>query len=250
MKIVLVNGSIKKGTTYEVLQLIEKTLTELGDYEFEYIHMSDTDLNYCKSCFQCFIKDESKCFQYNKSYVFKTQLLEADGIIFSSPVYAMNISGAMKNFIDSITYLFHRPEFQTKKGMAVSTTMGSSAKTSAKYLKSVLKAFGVNDCSTLAITQFGQSIETSEKLQKQIIKSATHYHKMLNKPAKSPSFKDVLWFNMWKATTQITKERDYEHWQSQGWYKSSYYFDIKINPIKKLVGFIAYKFLRMVMPSN
>ncbi len=250
MKIVLVNGSVKKGTTYEVLQLIEKTLSELGDYEFEYIHMSDTDLDYCKSCFQCFIKGENKCFQYDKSYVFKKQLLEAEGIIFSSPVYAMNISGAMKNFIDSITYLFHRPEFQTKKGMAVSTTMGSSAKSSAQYLKSVLKAFGVNECSTLAVTQFGQSIETSEKLQKQIIKAATKFHNMLNKPAKSPSLKDVLWFNMWKASTQITKERDYEHWQSQGWYNSSYYFDIKINPIKKLIGFITYKFFRMVMPSK
>lgn len=250
MKIVMVNGSIRKGTTLNALKLIEKTMSSLGDYEFEYIHMIDTDLDYCKSCFQCFIKDEDKCFQHSKSTKFKQTLLEADGIIFSSPVYAMNISGAMKNFIDSITYLFHRPEFLHIKGMAVTTTMGSNARSTAKYLRSVLKAFGVNDCSMLPITQFGKTIEESEKLQNQIIKASMDYHKRLHKPAKSPSLKDVLWFNMWKASTQIEKQRDFEFWSSNNWYNSDYFFNVKINPIKKLIGKIAYKFLRMVMPSK
>lgn len=250
MKIVMVNGSIRKGTTLTVLKLIEKTMTGLGDYDFEYIHMSDLDLNYCKSCFQCFVKDEKKCFQYDKSIKHKEILLSADGIIFSSPVYAMNISGAMKNFIDSITYLFHRPEFHHIKGMAVSTTMGSNAKSTANYLRSVLKAFGVNDCSLLPITQFGQTIKSSDKLQSKIIKASTKYHKMLNKACKSPSLKDVLWFNMWKASTQIAKERDFEYWHENGWYESDYFFDVTINPIKKLIGKMAYKFLRMVMPSK
>lgn len=247
MKIVVVNGSIRKGTTYQTLKIIEETMKKHGDYSFEYIHMKDTNLAFCKSCFQCFLKGEETCFQYKESIVYKEMLNSADGIIFSSPVYAMNISGAMKNFIDAITYLFHRPELFHKKGMAVSTTMGSHGKKSAKYLKSVLSAFGVKECVTLGVTQMGKPID-GEKLRSKIEKSALLFHESLHKKEKKPSLKDILWFSMWKASTQIDKQKDYEFWNNHGWYDMPYYYPAKINPIKKLIGHIAYKFLKKVMP--
>lgn len=246
MKIVIVNGSIRKGNTYNTLKIIENTLNTLGDYEFEYIHMKDTNLDYCKSCLQCFIEDEKKCFQYNQSIQFRNMLASADAIVFSSPVYAMNISGAMKNFIDSITYLFHRPMLFKKKGLAVSTTMGSHANKCAKYLKSVLSAFGVKDCQTLGITFFGKTTE-DERIQKKIVKAAHQFHKSIQATEKPPSFKNIMWFNMWKASTQIDKTKDYEYWEKNGWYKKHYYYDINISPLKKLVGTMTYKFLGKMM---
>ncbi len=249
MKIVIVNGSVKKGATYESLKHIEKTLTAHGNYEFEYIHMKDLEIGFCKSCFRCFMEGEETCYQNDKINIYKEMLLNADGIILSSPVYAMNISGAMKNFIDSLTFLFHRPELFHKKGMAVVTTMGSHGKKNANYLKKVLSAFGVKDSLELNITLFGRSI-SNEKILKKIEKSALKYHKLLQSQTKSPTIKDLLWFSMWKANTQIEHATDYEFWKSKGWYESDYYYPIKINIIKKLIGRLAYKFLTTVMPTK
>lgn len=247
MKIVVVNGSMAMRTTYQTLKIIEETMTACGDYEFEYIHMKDVNLSFCKSCFQCFLKGEETCYQYMESIRYKNILASADGIIFSSPVYAMNVSGAMKNFIDAITYLFHRPELFHKKGLAVATTMGSHGKKTAKYLKSVLSAFGVKECLTLSVVQRGDPVD-GERLKSQIQRSAKAYHQFLHKKEKAPSLKDILWFNMWKASSQLDRQADYDYWKNNHWHHMPYYYSTKINPIKKLIGHIAYKFLMKVLP--
>jgi len=247
MKIVVVNGSIKKGATFETLKVIENTLSQAGDYDFEYIHMRDLDLGFCKSCFRCFQEGEESCYQSDQVKVYADMLRQADGIIFSSPVYAMNVSGAMKNFIDSLTFLFHRPELFHKKGMAVVTTMGSHSKTNVNYLKKVLSAFGVKDTIKLDITLFGRPI-SDEKIKSKIVKSARLYHKLLHSGIKSPTIKDLMWFSLWKANTQIEHKVDYRYWTEKGWYQADYYYPVKINPIKKLIGRLTYKFLISVMP--
>lgn len=48
-------------------------------------------------------------------------MLEADGVIFASPVYVYNMSGLIENFVDRFAYTCHRPQF-FKPAVIVSTT--------------------------------------------------------------------------------------------------------------------------------
>jgi len=62
-------------------------------------------------------------------------MIEADGIIFVSPVYCENVSGLMKNFIDRFDYVFHRQRFFDQKAMVLSTSAGGGLKDTLDYLK-------------------------------------------------------------------------------------------------------------------
>jgi multimeric flavodoxin WrbA len=47
----------------------------------------------------------------------------ADGVIFATPVYVMNVSALMKTFIDHFSYIYHRPRFFDKKALLLSTIL-------------------------------------------------------------------------------------------------------------------------------
>jgi hypothetical protein len=49
------------------------------------------------------------------------KLEQSDGVIFSTPSYAFRVSGRIKNFLDRITYKFHRPRFFGRTFTAIIT---------------------------------------------------------------------------------------------------------------------------------
>ena len=52
----------------------------------------------------------------------REEMLNADGLIFVSPVYAHQVTALMKNFIDRFAYVLHRPCFLDKAALIISTT--------------------------------------------------------------------------------------------------------------------------------
>nr|WP_292376791.1 NAD(P)H-dependent oxidoreductase [Methanosarcina sp. UBA411] len=63
----------------------------------------------------CPLKDESS--------VLEQKMHAADGVIFATPVYVMNVSALMKTFIDHFSYIYHRPRFFDKKALLLSTIL-------------------------------------------------------------------------------------------------------------------------------
>ena len=55
-------------------------------------------------------------------------------MIITSPVYSLQISGQLKNFIDHMSYNFHRPKYFNKKALIITTTGGVRAKEIANYI--------------------------------------------------------------------------------------------------------------------
>ena len=53
---------------------------------------------------------------------------EADGVIFASPVYSINVSGVFKVFVNRFSYVFHRPLFFDKKALLLSITGAAGTK--------------------------------------------------------------------------------------------------------------------------
>jgi multimeric flavodoxin WrbA len=139
MKVLAIMGSPKgKGSGYKVVQLVEKRMKELGEVDFEYLFLKDANLGMCKGCFACVTKGEDKCPLKDGRAEIERKLLEADGLIFSSPTYVLNVSGLMKNFIDRFAYTNHRPRFHRQKALLVANSGGTGQKTALAAMRHAL----------------------------------------------------------------------------------------------------------------
>lgn len=104
MKIIALNGSHRKGrNTAALLNTVLMEAENLG-CTTELIELTDLNIGFCKACNLCARK--SQCAITDDDMVMvEEELLSADGIILGSPVYWMNVTALMKNFMDRTCYL-------------------------------------------------------------------------------------------------------------------------------------------------
>ena len=120
MKILAIIGSPRgKGKGYEIVKMIEAKMKAKGDVDFDYLFLKDASLKPCIGCYNCLAMGEDKCPLADQRSSIEKQMLDADGIILSSPVYVLNVSSPMKNFIDRFAYTNHRPRFFSQKVLTV-----------------------------------------------------------------------------------------------------------------------------------
>ena len=100
MKIVAILGSPKKkGNTARVLSLFEKKLQ--GEHELEIIHVARQHVGGCLGCYQCQgNKAEPGCVQQDDADAIFAKMMEADAIIYATPLYCWSFSGQLKPLID------------------------------------------------------------------------------------------------------------------------------------------------------
>ena len=139
MKILAVMGSPKgKGAGYKIIRKIEEGMKMMGDVEFKYLFLKDINLKQCTGCYNCLAKGEDKCPLKDDRASIEQELLSADGIILSTPVYVLNVSWLMKNFIDRFAYTNHRPRFHRLKVLSVVNMGGDSPKAALSFLRNAL----------------------------------------------------------------------------------------------------------------
>ncbi len=84
---------------------------------------------FCTGCQRCFAEGEDKCPHSAFTLPLLRAMLEADLLVFTSPVYAFHLSGAMKSFLDHWSFMFmvHRPqrEMFTKQAILIAASAGS-----------------------------------------------------------------------------------------------------------------------------
>ena len=122
MKYAIINGSPRKKNTWAAVKQIEKNLGG----EFDEIHLMREKIPMCNGCFNCINESPDKCPHFDKINPIVEKLKSADGIIIASPVYAMNVTALLKNFLDHTAYFYHRPEFFEKKARRPSTPAGAA----------------------------------------------------------------------------------------------------------------------------
>lgn len=104
VRVLGINGSPRRqGNTYKLLTVALRA-AELEGAKVKALHIYDYDIKPCTGClsddiksckYPCVIEDDMK-----KLY---EEVLKADGIIISSPVYWFSVPGQLKNFIDRLT---------------------------------------------------------------------------------------------------------------------------------------------------
>lgn len=242
MKYVIINGSPRVGNTCKVIKQVKKNLNG----EFEEVHLSKAEIPLCLGCYNCIEKGENYCPHHKKINPIVEKIRDCDGIIIGSPVYAMNVTAILKNFLDHTAYFYHRPEFFTKKALVVVTTAGAGHKKVANYIDETLRHWGINKVYKFSMACGGKDEletkeidKTSQKFSKDVESGKLH----------SPKFGDLIYFNVWKALalSEDPIEADKEFWSKTGLINHDFAPEVKLNFVKKVFAKLMFFILKRVM---
>ncbi len=253
MKVLAIIGSPHKGHSYQVVQQIERRLTQNEAIQFEYIFLNQVNLQPCRGCYVCQSRGEQYCPLKDDRATLVQKMKEADGVIFVSPVYTSNVSGLMKNFLDRIAYTAHRPAFLGKPGMLVAT---GSLET-----KDTLKALAwFSHAGFMIVSKLGVPVWPSPHLgwagtsavDERIERAVRRFENSLAHRPVSLSLGKVLNFYIMKATimndpTFFAADDDY--------HKDIDQLNLRVSGWKKRIGqvyyWLAMKWLSMhLLPLN
>ena len=228
MKYLIINGSPRKKNTWKIVNQARSNL----DGEFEEIQLMKEKIPMCNGCFKCILEGEDLCPHFDKVNPIIEKIKACDGMIIASPVYAMNVSALLKNFFDHTAYLYHRPEFFSKKALIVVSTAGAGQKKVAKYIDETLRHWGVNKSYKIAIACGGKDELETEKIDSVALKFKKD---IASKKLHSPKFMDILYFNLWKALafSKDPIKADKEYWFKTGLVNYDYGPEVNLNVVKK-----------------
>ena len=147
MKITVINGTEKKGVTYRLKEIF---LDEFrNDAEITEFYLPGDCPEFCAGCTTCFMKDEHLCKDAEYVQKIEKAILEADLLVFTSPVYVYHATGAMKNMLDHFGYRWmpHRPakEMFSKRAFIITQCIGSGDRSTAKDIKDSLSWWGISN---------------------------------------------------------------------------------------------------------
>jgi multimeric flavodoxin WrbA len=254
MKVLVIMGSPRKGNTYHAAERIREILQEKIPVEWEYVMLRDIDMEQCKGCFTCFERGERFCPLNDDASLLEQKMLEADGVIFATPVYGFQVSGLMKVFIDRHSYFFHRPRFFRQKALILTSTGAVGIKEVLKYLDLVTRIWGFDVAAKMGIvsspTMGPLPARRVEENERRLEKAASAFMKALQRGTRSkPGLMNVIIFHVGRAPSDVLGERapaDHTYWTDQGWLEKGkrYYVDVPVNPLYHAIGNIVEWFLQ------
>ncbi len=100
MKIIVILGSPrKKGNTAKVLSMFEDKVG--NNHEVERINITRYKVGGCLGCYKCKEKkDEPGCVQKDDALTIFEKMIQADAIVYASPLYIWSFTSQIKPLID------------------------------------------------------------------------------------------------------------------------------------------------------
>jgi multimeric flavodoxin WrbA len=199
------------------------------DLIVEVIHLGRQKIEFCRGCRVCFDKGEHQCPLKDDLLDIYDKMLTADGLIITSPVYVNDISGMLKNWIDRLAFLCHRPGFAGKQALILTTVGVGPTHHAERTLSYALSSWGYYLAGRQGFKMgAGMPQEEAERIfQRQTKRIAVGFYGALREPP-APSFLSLMTFRIqqgyWWRESQ-DQSIDYQYWQSQGWIhpKRDYY---------------------------
>jgi multimeric flavodoxin WrbA len=104
MKILAICGGMREESNTNKLV---KKVAEASGCDYDLVDMGKIEIKPCTGCSECMM-NEGKCPIEDDMQDLYEKLMDTDGIILGSPTYYMNVSGAVKCFIDRSLALYYR----------------------------------------------------------------------------------------------------------------------------------------------
>lgn len=229
MNITIINGTMRKGSTWHCADALIKELDRLDKTQVNEFFLPKDMPNFCTGCYSCFYNGEDTCPHYEYIKPIVDAMIESELIILTSPVYGLDVSGQMKALIDHLCYMWfsHRPnpKMFDKIALTVSTTAGMGLKHTSKTMKNSLKFWGAKKIYAYNVPVSAMKwTEVSEKKKAQINKEINNLAVQITKSVKNaqklrnPLFRSFL-FNIMKGMQKKNdwNKTDREHWDKLGW---------------------------------
>ncbi len=230
MKIVVVNGTEKKGVTYKLKEMFLEPFREKSEIK-EFYLPKDCPV-FCAGCTTCFVKGENECKNSVYSKPIREAIEQADLLVFTTPAYVMHTTGAMKVFLDHMAFRWmpHRPHpaMFSKRAVIISQCLGAGAKSAAKDIKDSLSWWGASSIKIFAASLMSDvvwdklPVKKQNKLSRKINKLSHKLAKVeFSKPAHT-NFKTKLKFYMCRMIQKMVRKQqieslDVKYWEEQGW---------------------------------
>ena len=218
----------KHGNSAQMTKLLEEELRATGNVEVEYLFLCDYELGNCTGCHNCIIKGETFCPYFKTHSIFLDKMSKADGLIFVSSIYSFHINTLLKQFIDHLSFLVHRPRYFGKPAL-IFVVRGGQFKSSLNYVELVMKRWGFNVVEKLGCFEISTvTPKYQEKVRKDLKKAAKKFFSSLHSDNfPRPSIGDLVYFNIWKLNAVNLKDdltADYLYWTKKRWLQSDYYY--------------------------
>lgn len=232
MKIVVINGTEVKGCTYHIKEIFLEELRDSNEITEFYL---PKDLpHFCCGCKNCFLKGDQFCPHAKYVEPIWSAILEADLLVFASPVYALRTTGQMKTLLDHLCvhWMVHRPEevMFKKRAVILTNAIGIFNAGAQKDIATSLSWLGISDIKKLGIGLFEGVIwnELSDKRRNIITQKIKKVKEKYKKDRTvHRGFIVSAKFAMTKMMHQsIAKKEnplsvDNQHWVNKGWIKIS-----------------------------
>ena len=104
MKILAICGSHREMSNTNKLV---KKVAESSGCEFDLVYLGELNIKPCTGCANCMM-NEGQCAVDDDMQGLYEKLMETDALILGGPTYFMDISGAVKDFIDRSSAIYYR----------------------------------------------------------------------------------------------------------------------------------------------
>ena len=159
-KVVVISSSPRKGGNSDTMcDEFVRGARDAGNEAVKYF-LEDIEFSSCKACYKC-KTPERKCFQEDQISEILEKMMEADVIVYATPVYYYGMCGTLKMFFDRCYPIFRHLE---NKDFYIILAAGSSCGDALTGLKSFI-GFAKNSTIKEVFEVFGNA-----KSQKDILK--------------------------------------------------------------------------------
>jgi len=250
MKFLIINGSPNKnGNTFSVVTQAEAfLLAEDSQAEFQVIHLIDEKLPFCLGCSTCFRLGHEKCPHNAVMGKLIAAIEEADGVIVASSAFNMRETALLKNVIDHLCFLLHRPRFFKSKALILTTTGGVGGGNAAKSIASFLKGIGFNRCYWFSVAALSwNDYKMTEKTKERLKKTVDRFQKdVASYRLHSPSALDLIPYNLFRGMSiPYAKGTEFEtqdgiHWLEEHRINGVFDSAVPVPFYKKPLGHLFY----------
>ncbi len=133
-KVLIIETSLRTGSNSDILaESFAEGAKDAGN-DVEIVSLKDKKIGFCTGCFAC--QKLGKCVIPDDANVITEKILEAEVVVWATPIYYYEMSGQMKTMIDRANSLYPR-DYKFREVYLLSTAAEDEAYTDEKAVSGV-----------------------------------------------------------------------------------------------------------------
>lgn len=222
----------KNSYTWKLTKNILEQVISLSDGQIHYklISADQIKIDFCAGCKCCFENGFCPQDASDSMESIKEEMVQSDLIILASPVYAHNVTGNMKVFIDRLSYWMHIFGLAGKFGITVSTSESNGNEYVNSYLNKFMQYCGIKVICHFKAMQMINPLTTNNTFSNLDIMPISRLicdYLINNHQMSATDFQETI-FQTFKNYMLTVKENNIqnsetEYWEDHGYFDADSY---------------------------